>query len=76
MSTCARCGLPDERDPLGDCSGKGALACRTRELSNLHSLLRSVTGHLEEAADDLASRNDDRLLHPLALVNGVLELLS
>lgn len=61
MSTCARCGRPVGDDGGDECavsvSGdecEGALmpatiACRDRELANLHSLLRSVTGELEEA---------------------------
>lgn len=82
---CARCGLPcweiGRSDiPSPTCSahygGTALVLCRDRELANLHSLLRSVTGKLEEAADDLASRNDDRLLRPLATINSVLEVLS
>jgi hypothetical protein len=53
-----------------------AVACRDREIANLHSLLRSVTAKLERAADELSGRNDDRLLLPMQLINAVLEVLS
>lgn len=77
MSSCARCGHRPDGDGK-DCNSDASarLHCRDRELANLHSLLRSVTGKLEEAADDLASRNDDRLLRPLTLINSALEMLS
>lgn len=62
MSRCARCGLPNEGpdiSPFGRCysglgSDRGDLECSRRELANLRSLLRSVTGNLERAADLLS----------------------
>ena len=59
MTRCARCGLEqgcgsslceashDDTDELGEAT----VNCRNRELANLRSLLRSVTGKLEEAAE-------------------------
>jgi hypothetical protein len=75
MSTCARCG---EDDCEAEWGRKEALECRDRELANLRSLLRSVTGKLEEAAAELEGQPDDpiRWLNARALVDIVLEKLS
>jgi hypothetical protein len=84
VSRCARCGLQEGAGP-GLCEassdepderGEATVACRDREIANLHSLLRSVTAKLERAADELSGRNDDRLLLPMQLINAVLEVLS
>lgn len=54
-----------------------ALTCRDRELRNLHSLLRSVTGKLEEALEDLAPGHNDReVSRARLLIDQVLEALS
>jgi hypothetical protein len=58
---------------------KEALACRDRELSNMRSLLRSVTGKLEEAAtmlSDIDAATCGEVGEPLGLINSVLEILS
>lgn len=55
------------------------LACRNRELANLRSLLRSVTGKLEEAATRLSEVDAATCAEVgdvLDIVNGVLEVLS
>lgn len=80
--TCARCGASDCGVFLTDVkSTKGfnaldIIACRDRQIAAQAALLRSVTGKLEEAAGELASRNDDRLLRPLTLINSALEMLA
>lgn len=69
MSMCARCGLPNGNagdEPRAclvhkDDSWEDVVACRDREIANLHSLLRSVTGKLERIGEQ---------------VNDVLEVLS
>lgn len=66
MSQCARCGLKakyyggpeycEAYDDDGDLSSNepAIIACRDREIANLRSLLRSVTGKLEEALEHLS----------------------
>ena len=82
MSACARCGLPcweiGRSDiPSPTCSahygGTALVLCRDRELANLHSLLRSVTGKLEEAALDISQGTPG---YALEKINAVLEVLS
>lgn len=56
MSACAKCGAADcEANELAQPFAKPStvIACRDRELANLRSLLRSVTGKLEKAYDRL-----------------------
>jgi hypothetical protein len=66
MTRCARCGLEADAADLtvsGECPGpaEARLQCRDRELANLRSLLRSVTGKLERIGEQ---------------VNDVLEVIS
>lgn len=82
MSTCARCGLEQPEDEL-TMSGNCALpperieACRQREMSNLRSLLRSVTAKLEEAAELLEPPNGAGYVNSARqLVVEVLEVLA
>jgi len=85
MSTCARCGLP--KGPASEqCAadyddkynpGDNRVACRDRELMNLRSLLRSVTGKLERALDLLDfDASGYSLAQGRAEIESVLELLS
>lgn len=82
VSACARCGLPADGPDItgiGRCyarlgSDSGDLACRDRELANLRSLLRSVTGKLEEAAE--LTHYNSTAGRVEALINQVLEVLS
>ena len=86
MSTCARCGceIPSGtgRNECGDVIHPDFRAdvrvpCRDRELANLRSLLRSVTGKLERALDLLDfDANGYSLAQGRAEVESVLELLS
>ena len=91
MSRCARCGLEakyyggpeycEAYDDDGDISSNepAIIACRDRELANLRSLLRSVTGKLEEAATRLAEVDVASCCEApgvLGIVNDVLEALS
>lgn len=78
MSTCARCGEPYSicavsADP--EATHLEQLKCARRELANLRSLLRSVTGNLEEAHQSLdgADRNQ---WEAQMLIASVLEALS
>ena len=98
MSTCARCGLPFFSEQVAVTkpatvfcmsnqheSWEDVLNCRNRELANLRSLLRSVTGKLEKAHERLehvttlevgprsANAELETLLREL---DSVLELLS
>jgi len=95
MSTCSRCGLPvgdpfidsekagrvclafeSENHPEHEVH---VLACRDRELANLRSLLRSVTGKLErvsELMDTPLAEVSSELVRAKALVDSVLEALS
>ncbi len=83
MSTCARCGLSKD-GRLGSCSAGlgsaiGDLTCRDHELANLRSLLRSVTGKLEEAATRLTNVTPEaatQVAIALGLIDAVLETLS
>lgn len=83
-TTCARCGLrPATESGTGDaCFGRlgsdsGDLKCRDRELANLRSLLRSVTGKLEEALEALeAQAQTESALRAYGLIDSVLEVLS
>ena len=78
MSTCSRCGLEQDAEEL-TLSGTCALpperiaACRERELANLRSLLRSVTGKLEEA---LGLIQEEFPSQAAAAIESVLEVLS
>lgn len=83
MSTCARCGLleaedwPSFREEKTLCFARNGyethtIACRDRELANLRSLLRSVTGKLENTLELL--RFDAE--HGLPPTNSALELLD
>ena len=80
MSTCARCGAPIGVD-TGECDGEradtiGTVMCRDRELANLRSLLRSVTGKLEEAHDMIDGVPGSDAEHSKMLIASVLEALS
>lgn len=79
MSTCARCGHRPDGDGK-DCNSDASarLHCRDRELANLHSLLRSVTGKLEEAAEILTEGGGSVAAEcrALPLIHQVLEVLS
>jgi hypothetical protein len=81
-STCARCGLEaDAADltPFGVCAGPAVaqFMCRDRELLALRSLLRSVTGKLENAREHLDGPTDAlQMFKAAAEVDAVLELLS
>lgn len=82
MSACARCGLeacPDGDDKLDSLPYDGlaaSLGCRERELANLRSLLRSVTGKLEEANEILDGGDRFAMEKAAALIDSVLEALS
>jgi hypothetical protein len=87
MSTCARCGVPVGKLPSQCGVGAGwrsdeaeacaVIECRDRELLALRSLLRSVTGKLEEAAEELAEAPVCiQTLNASALIGIVLEVLS
>jgi hypothetical protein len=52
------------------------IACRDRELANLRSLLRSVTGKLEEAHDMIDGVPGSDAEHSKRLIASVLEALS
>lgn len=80
MSTCARCGLElgnwmeaDKCSAHQDDNSSGVIDCRNRELANLRSLLRSVTGKLENALDDLEDGDAQGCRQKLT---AVLEVLS
>ncbi len=58
MTECARCGLEANADDLtlsGECPGpaESRLQCRDREIANVRSLLRSVTGKLERIGEQI-----------------------
>jgi hypothetical protein len=83
--TCARCGQAlgewmeaDKCSAHQDDNSSGVIDCRNRELANLRSLLRSVTGKLEKAGDLLTqpslSLTDQQ--SALELVESVMEVLS
>ena len=83
MTTCARCGMQDCPDAIAANGGEAvlpydglaaALGCRERELANLRSLLRSVTGKLEQAAE--LTHYNGAAGRIEALINQVLEALS
>ena len=84
MSACARCGLPSEGPDItgvGRCyarlgSDSGDLSCCRRELANLRSLLRSVTGKLEEAHDMIDGVPGSDAEHSKRLIASALEVLS
>jgi len=86
MTICARCGLPDGSlygNTPAVCTVKftagtgdaesSIIACRDLELMNLRSLLRSVTGKLEEAAEECAN-GEPRIAG--GIIASVLEILS
>ena len=90
MTTCARCGLPDCPDAIA-ANGGGpalkydglaeALGCRERELANLRSLLRSVTGKLEKIReafgdDGLTYLDAEDVSYLAGVLDQVLEALS
>ncbi len=72
MTTCARCGADDCDAEWGR---KETLACRDRELANMRSLLRSVTGKLEEAHATLDGE-DRRQWDVQKIIESVLEILA
>jgi len=84
-TTCARCGLPlfdiNVVSVAGQCwgedNGLGTIACRDRELANLRSLLRSVTGKLEDARErcNELDWNDMSVAQVAARIDSVLEAL-
>jgi hypothetical protein len=84
VTTCARCGRPECGVATAGDECEGALLpatveCREAELANLHSLLRSVTGKLEEALeliDAEAYPADIGMDRVKALIDSVLEILS
>jgi hypothetical protein len=86
VSTCARCGVDIGENVGATCAESAAnseveesetIACRDRELANLRSLLRSVTGKLEEAAEHLQEiDNPVCAIAARMLVDQVLEALS
>jgi hypothetical protein len=59
------------RSPNGN-----TLACRDRELANLHSLLRSVTRKVELAHEELAQEDGKPIERCRELLIQVLEALS
>lgn len=78
MSRCARCGDSEcawHRDQENGCQSPNpnTLECRNRELSNLRSLLRSVTIKLE-TAHELCT--DGYPKSAAGVIEGVLEVLS
>jgi hypothetical protein len=83
VKRCSRCGLPSEGPDItgvGRCyarlgSDSGDLGCRDRELANLRSLLRSVTGQLERAHDWLTIEPTNSK-EAAAEIEAVLEVLS
>jgi hypothetical protein len=83
-ATCARCGAnwgvdTDDCEPVEGQDAIAQLACRDRELANLHSLLRSVTGKLEAAAELLALDTKitiDEMRAAAREIDTVLEALS
>ncbi len=78
MSTCAKCNasLADYFDPDRKLTECPVLTfCLQKRLDNLHSLLRSVTGKLEEAAELLEPPNPSPE-EARDLVVSVLEVLS
>lgn len=83
MSTCARCGMEqgewmdaDKCSAHQDENDVGVIDCRNRELTNLHSLLRSVTGKLEEAHGCLFDIDDPAAaITARNLINQVLDVL-
>ena len=85
MSACARCGAPVGIDSAA-CSASAAdatplekLRCRDRQIAAQASLLRSVTGKLEEAATMLAEAKHAEDIDTeglAALIDSVLEALS
>ncbi len=80
MSMCARCGVY-LNDPHKECSDEDTQTseaaayqdCLERQLSNLHSLLRSVTLRLEKATE---YARDDMAPSAAAQIDAVLEMLS
>ena len=80
MSTCARCGLSADAGDLtvsGVCPGGAAeqLECARRELANLRSLLRSVTGKLEDALEELG-QDEHPNVRASRLIDSALEAIS
>jgi len=78
MTRCVRCGLEQDAGELtqrGECAlpQERRMACRDREISNLRSLLRSVTIKLEKAAQEV---DDGYNKTALELIQQVLETLS
>jgi hypothetical protein len=81
MTRCVRCGLEQAEHwtDTGRCSAhlpdndSGVIDCRNRELTNLHSLLRSVTGQLEQASQRCA---DCQPITAKMVIDSVLEALS
>lgn len=84
MTRCSRCGLElGEWTDSTKCSAheednsSGVIDCRNRELANLRSLLRSVTGKLEEAGEALSPPDDPAgAITARQLIDEVLEALS
>lgn len=82
MSACIRCGAPfgvdtDDCEPLEGQDTIAKLHCRDRELANLRSLFRSVTGDLEAASELLEPPYEPNCARAAQkLVQAVLETLS
>lgn len=81
MNTCVRCGSKEcAAGPPAPGLGSTAMhiiECRDRELANLRSLLRSVTGRLENALEHLSDAESS--VHVAKAEQGitaVLEILS
>jgi hypothetical protein len=80
-ASCVRCGRKSTRGDLtmrGVCAlpAENIAACRDRELANLRSLLRSVTGKLEELHAILLDDEYGPKSTPVMLIDSVLEVLS
>jgi hypothetical protein len=91
LSTCARCGRDQGPDWGANCLAQrewdddeknwadlATIECRDRELMALRSLLRSVTGKLEDAREccNELDWNDISVGQVAALIDSVLEVLS
>lgn len=82
MSTCSRCGAADCKSYIRaqkgfEPSALLILPCRDRELANLRSLLRSVTGKLENALEHLSDAESSvSVAKAEGAISAVLEVLS
>lgn len=77
MSTCANCGAEMGKASVISTQCLEQLPCARRELANLRSLLRSVTGKLEEVAELLDPPHEPHCASAAReLVVSVLEVLS